>query len=187
MGASPRPDPGLAQGGTAQDRRLRRFVGCLRAGSRLDAAKAAEAHAFIQNLPGGYDTQVSQRGDNLSGGQRQRLSIARAMLKDPKILILDEAASDVDTGTEMFIQTALERVTEGRTTFLIAYRLSTVRDADRIPVLEDGRIAERGDHEDLLAADGLYAHLWQIQAGLLGDLPSEFIERVAARAARLPP
>jgi len=147
------------------------------------AAKAANAHRFIENLADGYDTQVGQRGGKLSGGQRQRLSIARAVLRDPDILILDEATSAVDTETELLIQRALERVTEGRTTFAIAHRLSTIRDADRILAFEDGEIAERGTHDDLLAADGLYAHLWQVQAGLLDDLPAEFVERAAARTA----
>jgi ATP-binding cassette subfamily B protein len=149
------------------------------------AARAANAHGFITNLPEGYDTQVGQRGGKLSGGQRQRLSIARALLRDPAILILDEATSAVDTETELLIQKALERVTEGRTTFAIAHRLSTIRDADRILVFDDGEIVERGTHDELLAADGLYAHLWQVQAGLLDDLPESFVRRAADRAARL--
>jgi ATP-binding cassette subfamily B protein len=148
------------------------------------AARAANAHEFITNLPDGYDTQVGQRGGKLSGGQRQRLSIARALLRDPAILILDEATSAVDTETELLIQKALERVTEGRTTFAIAHRLSTIRDADRILVFDDGKIVERGTHDDLLAAEGLYAHLWQVQAGLLDDLPESFVRRAADRAAR---
>jgi len=150
----------------------------------VEAAQAANAHRFIQNLPEGYDTQVGQRGGKLSGGQRQRLSIARAILRDPEILILDEATSAVDTETELLIQKALERVTEGRTTFAIAHRLSTIRDADQIFVFEDGQIVERGGHEALLAEDGLYAHLWQVQAELLDELPAAFIERAADRAAR---
>lgn len=149
------------------------------------AARAAHAHRFIQNLPDGYETAVGQRGGKLSGGQRQRLSIARAILRDPEILILDEATSAVDTETELLIQKALERITEGRTTFAIAHRLSTIRTADQILVFEDGEIVERGTHDDLLAADGLYAHLWQVQAGLLDELPASFIERAAARAARI--
>jgi ATP-binding cassette subfamily B protein len=149
------------------------------------AAETANAHRFIQNLPEGYDTQVGQRGGKLSGGQRQRLSIARAVLRDPAVLVLDEATSAVDTETELLIQKALERVTAGRTTFAIAHRLSTIRDADRILVLEDGEIVERGTHDDLLGEDGLYAHLWQVQAGLLDDLPPAFVERAARRAAVL--
>ncbi|WP_338740096.1 ABC transporter ATP-binding protein [Haloplanus salilacus] len=150
----------------------------------IEAAKAAEAHEFVTNLPDGYDTMVGERGVKLSGGQRQRLTIARAMLKDPEILILDEATSDVDTETEMLIQRSLDRLTADRTTFVIAHRLSTVKDADRIVVLDDGRVRERGTHEDLLAADGLYASLWGVQAGEIDDLPEEFVERATRRGAR---
>lgn len=151
----------------------------------IDAAKAANAHRFIENMEQDYETEVGPRGGKLSGGQRQRLSIARAILRNPEILILDEATSAVDTETELLIQKALERVTEDRTTFAIAHRLSTIRDADTILVMEDGRIVERGTHDELLDTDGLYAHLWQVQTGLLDDLPREFVERAAARAARL--
>ncbi|WP_293031954.1 ABC transporter ATP-binding protein [Natronococcus sp.] len=148
------------------------------------AAKAAEAHEFIQNLPDGYDTMVGERGVKLSGGQRQRVAIARSILKDPEILILDEATSDVDTETEMLIQRSLDELTEERTTFVIAHRLSTIKDADQIVVLEDGEIVERGTHEGLLASDGLYAHLWGVQAGEIDELPQEFIERAQRRQAR---
>jgi ATP-binding cassette subfamily B protein len=148
------------------------------------AAKAAEAHEFITNLPEGYDTDIGERGVKLSGGQRQRISIARAVLKDPDILVLDEATSDVDTETEMLIQRSLDRLTADRTTFAIAHRLSTIRDADRIVVVEDGRVVERGGHEDLLEEDGLYAHLWGVQAGEIDDLPREFVERARRRGAR---
>jgi ATP-binding cassette subfamily B protein len=150
----------------------------------VEAAEAAEAHEFITNLPDGYDTMVGERGVKLSGGQRQRISIARAVLKDPAILVLDEATSDVDTETEMLIQRSLDRLTADRTTFAIAHRLSTIKDADRILVLEDGRVVERGTHGDLLEEGGLYAHLWGVQAGEIDELPEEFIERAAERQAR---
>ncbi|MFB6309215.1 MAG: ABC transporter ATP-binding protein [Haloarculaceae archaeon] len=149
------------------------------------AAKAAEAHAFVQNLPDGYETMVGERGVKLSGGQRQRIAIARAILTDPEILVLDEATSDVDTETEMLIQRSLDRLTADRTTFVIAHRLSTIKDADLILVVEDGRIVERGTHEDLLAADGLYANLWAVQAGEIDDLPEEFVERAARRRSEV--
>ncbi len=150
----------------------------------VEAAKAAEAHEFITNLPEGYDTMVGERGVKLSGGQRQRVAIARAILKDPDILVLDEATSDVDTETEMLIQRSLDDLTANRTTFAIAHRLSTIKDADTIVVLEDGQIVERGSHDALLDNDGLYAHLWGVQAGEIDSLPQEFIERAARRQAR---
>ena len=150
----------------------------------IEAAKMAEAHAFIENLPDGYDTEVGERGVKLSGGQRQRISIARAILRDPEVLILDEATSDVDTETEMLIQRSLDRLTQDRTTFAIAHRLSTIKDADLILVLEDGKIVERGSHEALLEDGGLYAHLWGVQAGEIDQLPEEFIERATRRRAR---
>ncbi len=150
----------------------------------IEAAKAAEAHEFILELPDGYDTMVGERGVKLSGGQRQRLSIARAILEDPEILILDEATSDVDTETEMLIQRSLNQLSSDRTTFAIAHRLSTIKDADQILVLDEGGIVERGTHEELLAAEGLYAHLWGVQAGEIDELPQEFIERAARRTAR---
>jgi len=150
------------------------------------AAKAAEAHEFIQNLPEGYDTEIGERGVKLSGGQRQRLSIARAVLRDPEILVLDEATSDVDTETEMLIQRSLDRLTEDRTTFSIAHRLSTIKDADGIVVLEDGRIVERGTHAELIENDELYAHLWGVQAGEIDELPDEFVERASRRVSRAP-
>ncbi|MFT4890157.1 MAG: ATP-binding cassette subfamily B protein [Halobacteriales archaeon] len=151
----------------------------------IEAAKMAEAHEFIENLPDGYDTEVGERGVKLSGGQRQRISIARAILKDPEILVLDEATSDVDTETEMLIQRSLDRLTEDRTTFAIAHRLSTIKDADTIVVLEGGTVVERGTHEELLENDGLYAHLWGVQAGEIDELPDEFIERARRRENRI--
>jgi len=129
------------------------------------AARFAEAHDFITALPQGYDTVVGERGQKLSGGQRQRVSIARALLCDPSILILDEATSAVDNETEAAIQRSLARVTHTRTTLVIAHRLSTVRRADRIHVLEAGVVVESGTHEQLVAADGRYAALWQVQTG----------------------
>lgn len=142
-----------------------------------EAARAAEAHEFIRGLPEGYDTMVGERGVKLSGGQRQRVALARAVLRDPEILVLDEATSDVDTETELLIQRSLERLGEGRTTIKIAHRLSTVRDADKIVVLEDGEVVERGSHDELLEREGLYANLWAVQAGEIEGLPREFVEK----------
>ncbi|MEY3223668.1 MAG: hypothetical protein RLZZ203_2524 [Cyanobacteriota bacterium] len=130
------------------------------------AAKIAEAHDFIMNLPQGYETIVGERGQKLSGGQRQRIAIARAVLKDPPILILDEATSAVDNETEAAIQRSLERITVNRTTIAIAHRLSTVRNADCIYVMEHGKLVEAGTHEQLLDKHGIYASLWIVQSGL---------------------
>ena len=129
------------------------------------AAKAAEADAFIRSFPDGYSTMVGEGGHRLSGGQRQRLALARAVLKDAPVLILDEATSAVDNETEAAIQRSLHRVAEGRTTVIIAHRLSTVRHADRILVLDGGAVAEAGSHEELLAKEGLYHRLWSVQTG----------------------
>lgn len=129
------------------------------------AAQAAEAHEFVMALPQGYETVVGERGQKLSGGQRQRLAIARAVLKDPPVLVFDEATSAVDNETEAAIQKSLERVAVGRTTILVAHRLSTIVKADRIFVLDQGRIVESGTHAELLAAGGVYADLWRVQTG----------------------
>lgn len=131
------------------------------------AAQLAEAHDFIERLPQGYDTVVGERGQKLSGGQRQRLSLARAILRDPAILILDEATSAVDNETEAAIQRSLAHVTKGRTSVVIAHRLSTVRDAHKIWVLEAGQVTESGTHDELLLNGGLYAALWRVQTGEL--------------------
>jgi ATP-binding cassette subfamily B multidrug efflux pump len=129
----------------------------------IEAAKAAQAHEFILEMPEGYETEIGERGVTLSGGQRQRIAIARALLLDPRILILDDSTSSVDMETERLIQKALDRLMEGRTTFIIAQRLSSVRRADRILVLDGGRIAEQGTHDELLAVDGLYREIYDLQ------------------------
>ena len=131
----------------------------------LNAAKVAEAHDFIMRLPQGYDTVVGERGQKLSGGQRQRIAIARALLKNPPILILDEATSAVDNETEAAIQKSLEKITKERTVVAIAHRLSTVRNAHRIYVMDHGVLVESGTHEQLLAKEGIYAGLWRVQTG----------------------
>jgi len=139
----------------------------------VDAAKTAEAHAFIEELPEGYDTIVGERGQKLSGGQRQRISIARAILKNPPILVLDEATSSVDNETEAAIQRSLARVSVGRTTLIVAHRLSTIRHAHRIYVMDAGRVAEVGTHEELVALAGIYAALWRVQTGEAADDPTD--------------
>jgi len=138
------------------------------------AAKLAEVHEFAASLPEGYDTEVGERGVKLSGGQRQRVAIARAILGDPAVLILDEATSHVDNETEVLIQASLSRIAADRTTFVVAHRLSTVKDADEILALDDGEVVERGTHEELLEADGLYATLWAVQVGDIEALPESF-------------
>ena len=129
----------------------------------IEAARAAHIHEFIDSLPAGYDTTVGERGLKLSGGEKQRVAIARALLKNPRILIFDEATSALDSKSEKAIQAELERIAEGRTTLVIAHRLSTVMDADQILVLSHGRIAERGTHQELLALGGEYARMWALQ------------------------
>jgi subfamily B ATP-binding cassette protein MsbA len=129
----------------------------------IEAAKAANAHDFIMAMPNGYDTEIGESGVLLSGGQRQRLAIARALFKDPPILILDEATSALDTESERLVQGALERLMQGRTTLVIAHRLSTIRSADKIVVLDRGEIVEMGPHDELLARRGIYRKLYDLQ------------------------
>lgn len=128
-----------------------------------EAAKAANADSFIRELPQGYDTAIGERGMNLSGGQRQRMAIARAILKNPRVLILDEATSALDTESEKIVQAALDRLMVGRTSFVIAHRLSTIFQADQIYVIDNGQVKEHGTHEELLGQDGLYSYLYSIQ------------------------
>ena len=133
------------------------------------AARDANAHEFIQQIPGGYEAQVGEKGIKLSGGQRQRIAIARALLKNPRILLLDEATSSLDSASEALVQDALERLMEYRTTFIVAHRLSTVQHADRILVLDKGRIVQSGSHQELFDKKGLYRHLYELQFHEEGD------------------
>ena len=144
--------------------------------------RVAGAEEFVKELPESLDTEIGERGIRLSGGQRQRLCLARAIIHDPSILVLDEATSHVDNETEALIQRGIRSVAEDRTTMMIAHRLSTVKGADKIIVMQNGRVAETGTHEALLADDGLYANLWRVQAGDIQSLPSEFVERVEIQA-----
>jgi len=134
----------------------------------IRAAKAANAHDFIVNFPDGYETQVGERGQSLSGGERQRIAIARAVLHNPRVLILDEATSSVDSGTEKQIQEALMRLVQNRTTFAIAHRLSTLRHANRLLVLEKGKQTELGTHDELMEKNGAYAKLVKMQSETAG-------------------
>jgi ABC-type multidrug transport system fused ATPase/permease subunit len=135
------------------------------ADSIIEAARRANAHEFIMSFPDGYDTMVGERGVKLSGGQRQRIAIARALLKDPAILILDEATSALDSESERLVQEALEELMKGRTTIIIAHRLSTIRNADNILVVENGSVVDSGTHVDLFSkGNGLYHHLYSLQS-----------------------
>jgi ATP-binding cassette subfamily B protein len=129
----------------------------------IEAARTVNAHAFISALPEDYDTLLTERGQNLSQGQRQLLAFARVLAADPEILVLDEATANIDTETELLIQEALQRLTAGRTSIIIAHRLQTIQEADRVMVLDKGQVVEIGRHEELLAADGLYATLHSLQ------------------------
>ena len=155
--------------GTIQENIAYGLSGCSKA-DIIDAAKKAQLHDFIDGLPQQYETIVGERGIKLSGGQRQRLSIARAILKDAPILILDEATSAVDTETERAIQQNLRQLTQGKTAIVIAHRLSTIRHADQIIVLRNGLVAESGTHEQLLDHEAIYADLWKVQIGALDSI-----------------
>jgi subfamily B ATP-binding cassette protein HlyB/CyaB len=132
----------------------------------MEAATLAGAHDFILELPEGYDTVVGERGSSLSGGQRQRVAIARALVSNPRILIFDEATSALDYESEQIIQSNMRRIVEGRTAFIVAHRLSTVRRANRIITIEQGRIVEDGTHDELVRSGGRYAMLYRLQAGI---------------------
>jgi ATP-binding cassette subfamily B protein len=151
------------------------------------AARLAQVHDFVLRLPDGYDTRVGERGLKLSGGEKQRVAIARTLLKDPRLLILDEATSALDTRTEQDIQAALGDASRGRTTLVIAHRLSTVVEADEILVLQDGHVAERGPHAALIAADGLYAAMWRRQSEAVAAAEAAAVAQAAAEIAAPPP
>jgi ABC-type multidrug transport system fused ATPase/permease subunit len=151
------------------------------------AARRAHADEFIRTREGGYDAPIGERGGGFSGGQRQRLAIARALLRDPKLLILDEATSSLDAESEGLVQDALNELMKGRTTLIIAHRFSTIMHADRILVLEQGRVVEEGNHQELLARKGLYARLFQMQAFAARREANEEEAEVEGKLELLPP
>jgi subfamily B ATP-binding cassette protein MsbA len=138
-----------------------------------EAARVAGIDRFIESLPDKYYTEIGERGVTLSGGQRQRIAIARAIIRDPRILIMDEATSSLDIQVEKQIQKAMKKAMEGRTSFIIAHRLTTIREADRIVVLSEGRVEEAGDHESLMSKEGLYYHLYRLQFGEEHEKPDK--------------
>ena len=142
----------------------------------VDAAKAVGAHEFIMKLPNTYDTILEQRGSNISLGQRQLISFARAIVADTKILILDEATASIDSYTEMLIQRALAKLLQNRTGMVIAHRLATIRGADKIIVLQDGKITETGNHDDLISLGGLYSKMFSLNYSSFDDIPDELIK-----------
>jgi ATP-binding cassette subfamily B protein len=146
----------------------------------IEAAKAVGAHDFIMRLPEGYDSILGQRGGNLSLGQRQLLSFARALVADAKILVLDEATANIDSYTEMLIQKALVKLLEGRTGLVIAHRLATIREADRIIVLQNGELVESGNHSQLMKNDKLYSKLYNLNYASFDDIPEDVVEEAAA-------
>jgi ATP-binding cassette subfamily B protein len=148
----------------------------------VDAARAVGAHEFIMKLPDGYETSLEQRGGNLSLGQRQLISFARAIVADARILVLDEATANIDSYTEMLIQQALARLLEGRTGLVIAHRLATIRGADRIIVLQDGKVIEEGNHAQLMERGGLYARLYSMNYASFDDIPDELIQQAIKEA-----
>ena len=150
----------------------------------VEAARSAGAHDFIERLPQGYETQLGERGAQLSGGERQRICVARAFIKDAPILILDEPTSSIDSKTEAVILDSLERLMAGRTSFMIAHRLSTIRHADRIVVIDHGRIVEEGTHDELLVRDGLYRQLHDAQSRGRTVVPKDLEARLRTALER---